>query len=345
MIDIHAHFVPPELIRALERDGPRLGVRIVEDERGGKRARFAGDFETHYAFFDGLTDLAGRIELQGRMGIERQVLSGWMDMVGYDLEPRHGQEYSRLANEALAELVRQHPRHLLGMATVSLQDGALAAEELRHAARELGFRAVQIGTNVNGRNLDDPRHTTHPGGRSVGQGLDPFWAACQETGVLVFIHPHRPAAAERLAEYFTINALGNPFETTVAAASLLYGGVLERFPELNVCLAHGGGFLPYQLGRLDHGYAVKPEARIRAPLPPSHYLDRLYFDGITHDGAAFRYLVEVVGPDHVLFGTDVPFPMADEGMARHLTRVPELTPEKRALIERGNAARLLGLSA
>lgn len=330
MIDIHAHFVPPGLIRALERDGPRLGVRIVEDERGGKRAQFSGDFETHYAFFDGLTNLPGRIELQGRMGIERQVLSGWMDMVGYDLGPRRGQEYSRLANEALAELVRRHPPHLLGMATVPLQDGALAAEELRHAARELGFRAVQIGTNVNGRNLDDPR-------------LDPFWAACQETGALVFIHPHRPAAAERLAEYFTINTLGNPFETTVAAASLLYGGVLERFPELDVCLAHGGGFLPYQLGRLDHAYAVKPEARIRAPLPPSHYLDRLYFDGITHDGAAFRYLVEVVGPERVLFGTDVPFPMADEGMARHLTRVPELTPEQRTLIESGNAARLLGL--
>src|SRR5215208_5262141 len=210
-IDVHAHFVPPELIRALEREGARLGVRIEEDAQGAKRARFAGEFQTYYTLFEGLTDLPRRIELQERMGIERQVLSGWMDMVGYDLEPRHGQELSRLANEALADLVRQHPRRLLGMATVPLQDGALAAEELRHATRALGFRAVQIGTNVNGRNLDD-------------ESLDPFWAACQEVGALIFIHPHRVAAADRLANYFTINTLGNPFETTRAAASLLYGG-------------------------------------------------------------------------------------------------------------------------
>lgn len=331
-IDVHAHFVPPALIAALEREGPRFGVRIEEDEQGGKRARFADDFRTYYAFFPGLTDLEARLAQQERMGIGLQVLSGWMDMVGYGLDPRHGQALSRLANEVMADLVGQHPERLLGMATVPLQDGALAAEELRHATGRLGFRAVQIGTNVKGRNLDDP-------------DLEPFWAACQEGGVLVFIHPHRVAALDRLASYFTVNLLGNPIETTIAAASLLFGGVLERFPELNVCLAHAGGFLPYQLGRLDHGYAVKPEARQHAPRRPGAYFDRLSFDTISHGEPALAYLLHLAGPERLLFGTDVPFPMADEQMLDMLERLPDLDAEGRQLIAGGNARRLLGLAA
>lgn len=331
LVDSHAHLVPPALIDALSHAGRRLGVWIETDEHGCQRAVFADSFRTYYPFFPNLVDLPTRLRELNARGIGIQILAPWMDLVGYGLEAWQGQELSRLANETLAELVRQYPSRLRGVATVPLQEAHRAADELGYAVRQLGFRAVQIGTNVNGRNLDDA-------------ALDPFWTACQELDAFVFIHPHRVAAADRLTEYFTSNLLGNPFETTLAAASLLFGGVFERFPTLKVCLAHAGGFLPYQLGRLDHGYAVKPEARRRAPRPPSAYLDHFYFDTLSHFEPALTYLLDLVGPERLLFGTDMPFPMADPRMRERLEHLPALPPADHALILNGNASRLFGLS-
>jgi aminocarboxymuconate-semialdehyde decarboxylase len=214
------------------------------------------------------------------------------------------------------------------MATAPLQDGRLAAEELRYAVR-LGMRAVQIGSHVAGRNLDDPDH-------------DPFWRVCQDEGLFILIHPVQPLGAPRFDRYGFVYLVGNPTEVGLAGACLILGGVLERFPALTVCLVHGGGPLPYQFGRLDHGFATRADTQETATIPPREQLKRLYFDTLTYSEPALRYLIDLVGPEHVLFGTDTPFPIAERDPLRLIqSRIAGLPAGDQALILGGNAERLI----
>lgn len=289
-------------------------------------------FWTLHPVFPALTNLSQRLAQQERQGIDIQVLSGWNDLTGYVLSPRAGLALSQLQNDTLAEVVRTAPDRLLAMATVPLQDGQLAAAELRRVITAYGMRAVQIGSHVAGRNLDDP-------------ALDPFWRVCQDENVLVMVHPVQPAAGDRLGRYGLVNLIGNPFEVWIAGASLLLGGVLERFPALTVCLVHGGGGLPYQIGRLDRGFASRTDTRSVATVPPREQLGQLYFDSLTYGGPALRYLIDLVGPERVLFGTDTPFPVAEPAPRFTLhDRISWLPPADQSLILGGNAARLLGIA-
>jgi aminocarboxymuconate-semialdehyde decarboxylase len=175
--------------------------------------------------------------------------------------------------------------------------------------------------------------------------LDPFWRACQDEEMLVLVHPVQPAAGERLARYGFVNLIGNPFEVWLAGASILLGGVLERFPALTVCLVHGGGALPYQIGRLERGFAVRPESRAVATVAPRELLGRLYFDTLTYHEEALRYLLALVGPERVLFGSDTPFPIAEPMPVAAVTeRIAHLPEPDQALVLGGNAARLLGIA-
>lgn len=328
-VDIHTHFVPPELVSTLETQRHRLGINVIETGDGKKFIELPNGFRTTLPLFDELTSLDLRLAQQERMGIGIQVLSGWNDLYAYQLDPRAGQEFCRLANDIQAAVAAGRPDKLRAMATVPLQSGARAADEIRYAAGSVGMRAVQIGTSIQGRNLD----TTD---------LDPFWGACQELEILIVIHPSRVEMSGRLEKYFMSNFVGNPTETTIAAASMLYGGVFDRFPSLKVCLVHGGGFVPYQFGRLDQGYATNAGARSIAKHKPSHYLDHFWFDTLTYSVPALRYLVDLAGPEHVLYGTDVPFPIAERDMTERFDAVLEKTTDgDRSLIAGGNAKKLL----
>ncbi len=189
----------------------------------------------------------------------------------------------------------QRPDRLAGLATVALQHPDLAADQLRMAHSQLGLRGVEISTSVAGNDLSDP-------------ALDPFWAAAEQLGSFVFIHPWGCSLGPRLALAYLGNIVGQPAETTVALHHLVFGGVLDRFPALRICAAHGGGYFPHYLARADHAYEVRPESRTMARRP-SDYLDTLYFDSLVYTHDTLSRLLSVVGPDHVLLGTDYPFDM------------------------------------
>lgn len=293
IVDIHAHFTPPEWIDQLRRNGIRYGCAVREDA-AGRTILQMGD-EKPAPVLPRLFDLPARLRTMAERRLDRQVLSVSMGLVGYHLNERHAQALSRLFNETVAETAKQSGGRLIPVATVPMQSGRAAVEELDYAVKRLGIRMVEIGTNINGANLDD-------------EAFRGFFCRAAELGVLVQLHPHQDCVAgvDRLSRYYLSNLIGNPIDTAVAAASLIFGGVMESLPSLNICLVHGGGALPYLLGRLSYGHAHIEAARTIAS-PPPHYFQRFYFDTIVHDPRALRFLRDLVGPEHLMLGTDYPY--------------------------------------
>jgi aminocarboxymuconate-semialdehyde decarboxylase len=227
-------------------------------------------------------------------GVDLQVISP-MPLYHYWAEPPVAVRVTRLTNEGIAELVESHPARFAGLGTVPLQHPDLAIAELSRAMVDLGLRGVQIGTSAGGRELAD-------------EALDGFWARAEELGAAVFIHPWGCSLGERLDRYYLSNTVGNPVETTVALSHIVFSGLLDRHPGLRLIAAHGGGYLPTYLGRSDHAFTVRPEAR-RTLSPPSTYLQRMWFDSLVYTAPALRHLVDAVGADRVLLGSDYPFDM------------------------------------
>jgi aminocarboxymuconate-semialdehyde decarboxylase len=240
-----------------------------------------------------------------------------------------GLRLARLVNSAMAEAARRHPDRFVVLATLPLQNPEAALVELERAVAELGCRGIYLGTNVRGKELTDPSFL-------------PIFERIHTLGVPIFLHPLNVIGAERLANYHLHNLLGNPFDTAVAAANLIFGGLLDRFPKLNVCLPHAGGALPYLIGRLNHGWKVRPECRALKQ-PPSSYLRRFTYDTISHAPESLRYLIELVGADRVMLGSDYCFDMGYERPVEAVIRLRGLTQADRAKILGGNAARLLRL--
>ncbi len=293
-VDLHCHFIPKALITRIEREGAEHSVELTDDER----VSFAGRDATQ-SFPPGMFDLEKRLRWMDEQDIDVQVLSAWMDFSAYVLDPEDGAWLARSLNELTMEAIAPHQDRFRAMAAVPLQAPAVAADELRFAMRELEMVAVEIATSVVDNELDD-------------LSLDPFWSAAGELDALVLVHPYASIGSDRLTRYFLNNIVGNPAEETVAAAHLIYGGVLERHQRLKVCLTHGGGFLPYQIGRQDRGFEGVPKlTRKSLAVPPSTLLRRFYYDTVVHGGEALRFLVERVGRDRVVLGSDYPFPMGD----------------------------------
>jgi aminocarboxymuconate-semialdehyde decarboxylase len=293
-VDVHCHYIPPTLLELIEAEGAAHSIALTNDGR----VSFAGRVETQ-AFPHGMVDLDARLAWMNEEGIDVQVLSSWMDFSAYALDAEDGAWLARALNELTASAIEPRAERLRAMAAVPLQAPELAAEELRFAIEELGMVAVEIATSVVEAELDDP-------------ALEPFWDAAEALDAVVLVHPFASIGSERLGRYFLNNIVGNPAEETVAAAHLLYGGVLERHPRLRVCLTHGGGFLPYQIGRQDRGYEALPRlTAARLSEPPSSSLRRFYYDTVVHGAEALRFLVARVGADRVLLGSDYPFPMGD----------------------------------
>jgi aminocarboxymuconate-semialdehyde decarboxylase len=295
-IDLHCHFIPPAIVDLIAADRGAHSVAITDDER----VSFAGRGATQ-RWPRGMRDLTERLARMDSQGVDLQILSAWMDFSTYVLDPDDGAWLARCLNELTVEAIAPHGDRFRAMATVPLQAPGRAAEELRYALGELGMVAVEIATTLGTTELDDP-------------ALDPFWDAAEELDALVLVHPiHQSVGFERLSRsYFLDNIASNPAEATVAAANLIFGGVLVKHPRLKVCLTHGGGFLPYQIGRQDRGYEARPEVTaIHIDAPPSSFLRRFYYDTVVHSPAVLRFLVERVGGDRVVLGSDYPFPMGD----------------------------------
>jgi aminocarboxymuconate-semialdehyde decarboxylase len=295
IIDVHAHCIPESFRTWMEAEGNPLGIDLVPTERG-TAVRIDGRVTTQ-PLRDDLTDHDRRLAELDRMGLDHQVLSGWIDLTAYELEPDAGARYSRIQNEALAEEAAKAPERFSAIGTVPLQDATRAVTELDHAMGTLGMKGVELATTVDGLYLDQV-------------GLDDFWAAAQDLGAFVVLHPMRPLEGIDLGRYFMENMIARPAESTIALAGLIFSGVLERFPDLKLCVVHGGGFAPYQIGRMDAGYTQKPNLTGKhISKPPSDYLEQIYVDTVLHNPAALRYVVDLMGADRVMLGTDYPFEM------------------------------------
>jgi aminocarboxymuconate-semialdehyde decarboxylase len=303
-----------------------LGANRLEQEGGTERLVTERGLR-RIAITPAVRDPRALIAYMDDARIDVAAVSAAPPLLHYELDGATGREVAQALNRGLAELVRAFPDRFALFATVPLQDPAAAVAELDRIAGAAA--GVEIGTNVNGANLDDP-------------GVFPFFRRAEELGLVIFVHPHHVLGSERLEQYYLFNLLGNPMETGVAIASLVFGGVLERLPRLRVLFCHGGGVLPFVRGRWRHGYAVRPEPAAAVPRPPDEYLGRLYFDSIVHDAAALRFLVETVSSERVVLGSDYPFEMGDRRPVDAIESLPGLSARDRAKICGENALRLLG---
>lgn len=271
-----------------------------------------------------------RLADMDRMGVDIQAVSVSPYQTYYWADPELGRRVSRMINDELAEAISGHPDRFVGLGTVPLQDTEAAIQELRRCVDELGFRGVEIATNVEGEELSSPR-------------LRDFWKAVEEMGAVVFIHPVGFTHPQRLTHHYFFNVIGHPLENSLAIANLIFGGVMAEHPELEIVVAHGGGYLPAYPGRMEHAYHAREDVRDGVPQPPSEYLRRFHFDTMVFDPAQLRFLVDRYGADHVLLGTDYPYDMGEQDPLGLIHRVPGLSEAERWAIAGGNAARLLGL--
>jgi aminocarboxymuconate-semialdehyde decarboxylase len=325
--DVHAHCVPASMLEMLRVDGSSLGVEVVS-EKGGESALIAGRVRAGVIRSE-LIDLERRVAAMDASGIDVQVLSSWIDLTAYALDPQRGASYSRRFNTLLAEEAARYPGRFASLATVPLQAPELAAAELTHAVVDLGMVGAEIATTVDGTDLDQA-------------GLEPFWQVAEELGCLILLHPYAPLAGVDLSRYFLDNLVGRPAESTVAIAYLVLSGVLERHPGLQMAVVHGGGFLPYQLGRLQRGYrAVAARVAVGTQLSPEETAGRLYYDTVLHSPLALRFLIDLVGVDRILLGTDYPFEMGDPDPLASLREVPGLSADQEAAIAKSNFERIL----
>jgi aminocarboxymuconate-semialdehyde decarboxylase len=277
-----------------------------------------------------LSDIGVRLKHMDRMGIDVQAVSPSPNQTYYWTEPGMGQELSRAINMRIATLTAQHPERFVGLGTVPLQDVDLAVSELNFAMKTLGLKGVEINPNVNGKEL-------------TKSGLDRFFAAAEKLGAVIFMHPIGYTNGERLMDHYFNNVIGNPLETTVATAHLIFDGVMERHPKLKVILPHAGGYLAHYWARMDHAWKARPDCRTVLKKKPSKSLEKFYFDTIAFDPGMLGHLIERFGADHVLLGTDYPYDMGVEDPLGFLSKVPGISSSERQKIAGLNAARLLGI--
>ncbi|MGC8516138.1 MAG: amidohydrolase family protein [Thermoplasmata archaeon] len=328
VIDIHNHIFIQEAFNSIENtykdDIPVLKtdsdnktyIKIGKDIRGPMAK----------AFFS----VSDRLIEMKEEGVDKETLSVFPYTFFYDLDVEEALALSKCQNDAIYQITRDYPEHFLGLATVPLQDPQEAIEEMERAILKLKMVGVSIGSNVNGKNLDD-------------LSLRPFFKRAQEPGAFIFVYYINVVGHERLQDYYMQVIGGNPSETSVTIASMIYGGVFAELPNLKVCFALGGGFLPYQIGRLEKGFLVRPETRKFIKNPPSSYLKNIYFDTVLYETDSIEFMVKRIGAKNILFGTDSPVDMHDHDGVSRIKKMRITLNEKKLILE-DNASRLLGIN-
>lgn len=265
------------------------------------------------------------------LGVDLQILSLVPGSFSYHLDSKFTLGVARDSNDEISQMAKSWPEHFAGFCTLPMQDVSAAVKELERGITQLGLKGAIIGDHINGRTLDEPEFLQ-------------FWQAAEEMKALVFIHQSGSTLVDqRTSKYHLSNTVGNLAERSLTFASLVFGGVMDRFPDLNICLAHGGGYVCYGVGRMDRGWLVRPEARVNISNPPSTYLRRFYYDCITHSEPALRMLIDTVGADRVVFGTDWPADMAIDWPVSWVLGLESLSKEEKELILWRNLEALLGI--
>jgi aminocarboxymuconate-semialdehyde decarboxylase len=327
-IDIHTHILPREWPDLAAKYGKGAWVQL--EHTGPGCARMLRDGQPFRDITANAWDPAVRLAEYDAAGVQVQALSTVPVMFSYWAKPEHAHDLARFLNDHIATVVQTDPRRFVGLGTLPLQDTDRAVQELERCVRELGFPGVQIGTHCEGTNLDDPR-------------LFPVFQAAEALGACVFVHPWDMLGGQRLEKYWMPWLVGMPTETTVAIASMMFGGVFERLPRLRVAFAHGGGSFPGTFGRLVHGFECRPDlVAVANPVHPREYLGRFWLDSLVHDAKLLEHLIELVGADRVALGSDYPFPLG-ETVPGALIDAMNLSKETRAHLFHGAALEWLGL--
>lgn len=327
-IDTHAHIIVPEIVRDA-KPSEEWRPRVTWDASQGKQLVEYGPKRIGSA----TREFVNPETILGEMtksGVDAVLLCPWVSLVRYEATPEESLAACQIQNDALCSLVQKYPKQIAALGMIPLQDVALAIKELERLMQS-GLKGVEIGTHVNGVYPGDAR-------------FRPFWEACESLGAFVFIHPVEGGGRAELRDYYMWNVIGNPMETTVAAGHLILSGVMDAYPRLKILLAHGGGALPYLHGRLDRGFKQRPEINKVISRPPTEYLKQFYFDTITHDHMVLKSLVDLVGADHVLLGSDYPFDMGNENPVE-MVHAANLGPKNEKKIFEENARQLLGWEA
>ena len=327
-IDLHNHFIPPYLVHEA-RVGTAVDGLTTDQQNGQEWMQHRQGYR--YLLAPEFWYPEAKLQHMDNLGIDISILSIAPTMLFYWLDTANAIEFCRRTNDAMAELAEQSEGRLRGLAALPLQDPHAAATELKRAVQEAGLLGALIGTTFEKVPLDDER-------------FEPVLATAAELGVPLLLHPYDKLVRQRkeLTDFYMSNLIGIPLATTLAASRLILSGALDRHPNLTVVLMHAGGFMPYQIGRLDHGYTVRPETKANIQSPPSNYIRRFYFDTITHAGNRLASLIDWVGADRVVLGTDIPFDMADLNFTQKFAEAG-LDEQTVATICSENAKRILAL--
>ena len=303
-IDVHSHVIPPEVVAAMEADPTALMARI-EETGSGRVVRHDQGYV--YPLLDEFVDPVVKLRVMDDKRLAVSVVSPPPPLFFYWLDPRLGIETARLVNDGIAAMVAVAPDRPRGVATIPMADPEAAIAEIDRVVETHGFRAIEVGTSIEGEQLAAPRFRPVP-------------RRALELGVLVLAHPYYVGSKAGLEDYYLTNLVGNPLDTTVMVAHLMFSGALDELDALDLCVAHGGGYAPYALGRLQHGHRVREEPRRYTSSSPRALLRRLRFDTITFSAPALGYLVDRVGADRLLLGSGAPFDMAMTIRSRRSTR-------------------------
>lgn len=326
-VDFHTHIIPEDLPNFVEKFGGGRWPTLEKTCSCGANIMVEGKV------FRDITDQAWspekRIEDMDAEGVDIQVLSPIPVTFSYWAEPEAAEEMAKIQNDFISETVKKYPTRFIGLGTVPLQDVDVSIREMDRCMHELGLKGIEIGTNVNGENLDHPAFTK-------------FFEMAEKWDVPLFIHPWETLGGDRMPRHNFMYTVGMPSETALAAASLINGGVMEKFPKLKICFAHGGGSFPYILPRLDQGWHVWPHLR-KISKPPSYYAKNFYFDSLNYDPLNLKFLIDRFGSDKVVMGSDYPFLLREIPPGKVIDDTVELTDEQRKAILGQNALDFLNI--
>jgi len=327
-IDIHAHTAPSKAVHLAE--GKEWHGFTKQSEAGRHfLVRDSNRYGLHPSYFRTPEE---RLAQMDAMGVDVHVLSTWTQLYNYDLPLEVGIATSVDCNDYVAELTKSWPQRFAGLATLPMQDVKAAVAELERAVVQLGLKGAMINDHVNGHNYDEPQFL-------------PFWKAAEQLNALIFFHQveNDTIISVRPDPYGLGNSIGNLADRTISFASLVFGGVMDKCPDLKVCLAHGGGYTCFGAGRMDRGWEVRSEARVNITQPPSKYLKKFYYDCLTSSEAALRFVIDTVGADRVVLASDWPYDVGFESPVEWINSLESLTQGEKEAILWKNLESLLGI--
>lgn len=327
-IDIHTHIMPEKMPNWTEKFG--YGEFIHMEHRECDACMMKGD-KVFRVVEPNCFKEEVRLKDMEDTGVTMQVLSTIPVLFNYWAKPLDGYQTSRFLNDHIAETVAKEPHHFIGLGTAPMQDTRLAIKEMERCMKELRMPGLEIGSNINGKNLSDKE-------------FFPFYEAAQELGCALFVHPWEMMGEQQMEKYWLPWLVGMPAETARAICSMIFGGVFEQFPKLRVAFAHGGGSFPFTFGRIEHGFKVRPDlVAVDNPISPANYIGKFWIDSLVHEKKAFNHILEFIGEDNICLGSDYPFPLGEHKPGKLIEKMDLGKKTTRKLLYR-NALDWLGLN-